>query len=346
MTMPDLQNPSRVIEAEIFSVGTWNGEAFAEQDLEEIARNFETLRDVLKPPLKLGHDPAQTLLGQNDGDPALGWVQALRVEDGKLIAGFAGVPEVVVEAIREGRYRHVSAELYFDVRHEGAELGKALKAVALLGADLPAVTNLEELSAYLDGIQDERVVVGETRQFRLDVRDGRIAPDPDESKGEVQTELAELRAFKAREESRRVAEAERSRQERFRASRAEAAGFAEQAVGEGKLAPHLRDRLLAELDAQSRVFSTRAPLAVSLDWVIAFVCAAAPVLPQDELAHASGADAALESEDPSRTLSRLASAKMSELNLSYGKAADYVLNTNPGLARAYRDYILKANAGG
>jgi hypothetical protein len=37
---------------------------------------------------------------------------------------------------------------------------------------------------------------------------------------------------------------------------------------------------------------------------------------------------------------------MVELNLGYGKAADYVLNTNPGLARAYREYILKANLGG
>jgi len=136
-------------EAEIFAVGTWNGETFTRADLEELARNFALLRGQVKPPLKLGHDDKQTLLGQHDGDPALGWVEALRVAGDKLIATFAGVPALVVQAIKARRYRRVSAEIWFKVRQGKELLGKVLKAVALLGADLPAVTTLKDLDAYL-----------------------------------------------------------------------------------------------------------------------------------------------------------------------------------------------------
>jgi len=345
--MPETIPKGRAIEAEIFSAGTWNGETFTSEDLEEIARNFELLREVLSPPLKFGHDAEQTLLGQADGDPALGWVEALRVEEGKLVATFAGVPDVVHEAIREGLYRHVSAELYFDVRHEGRALGKALKAVALLGADLPAVTNLEDLTAYLSAAQAPPGA--EVRRFTLDVREGRIAPqgeDPAPQTAE-ERELAELRAFKAREERRRKDEAENARVAGFQAAREEARRFCERAAAEGRLPPYLGARLLHELDGQRGRFSGRAPLAVSLDWVRAFVAQAPRGLPEGELALAADPGAPPEeAEDPSRTLARLASAKMVELNLGYGKAADYVLNTNPGLARAYREYILKANLGG
>ena len=136
------------LEAEIFSVGTWNGDTFTQADLEEIAANFEELKDLIKPPLKLGHDEQQ-VLDQEDGQPALGWVKSLRVAGDKLLAVFADVPAVVMEAIKAGRYRRISSEIFFNVRHGKKKHGKALKAVALLGADLPAVNNLEDLAVLL-----------------------------------------------------------------------------------------------------------------------------------------------------------------------------------------------------
>ena len=344
--MPETMPKPQSIEAEIFSTGTWNGEVFAREDLEEIARNFVLLNDVLKPPLKFGHDTDQTLLGQSDGDPALGWVEALRVDDDKLIATFAGVPELVQEAIREGLYRSVSAELYFDVRHEGRLLGKALKAVALLGADLPAVTNLGDLAAYLpQGAEPPALQFGpqgDIRHFTLDVRAGRI-----DAACAAERELAELRAFKAREEARQRDEVLESRRIRMREARGLAAEFSQRAVAEGRMPPYLRERMLRELDARQAAPNAPEEPVVGLDWVRAFVASAPASLPAGELAFTADPAAPGErDEDPSRTLARLASAKMVELNLSYGKAADYVLNTNPGLAQAYRAYILKANLGG
>ena len=342
--MPNHIPKTRTIEAEIFSTGTWNGETFDRADLEEIAGNFHRLKASLNPPLKFGHDEDQTLLGQMDGDPALGWVEDLRVEGDKLVAKFAGVPDVVHEAIREGRYRRISAELYFNVRHEGQEIGKVLKAVALLGADLPAVTNLEDLSAYLATAENGELGTNVARCFTLTAHGGRIsAPTRPEGEGAataLEAELAELRVYKARQERRRNEEA-------FHAARRDAASVCDNAVMTGKIPPHLKERLLGEIDAQIRTFTEQTQLNVSFDWLRAFINETPAQLPHGELA-VSRQDADLQSEtdDPSLSLARLASAKMIELNLNYGRAAAYVLETNPHLARSYRDYTLKANTGG
>ena len=91
------------LEAEIFAAGTWNGDKYTVADLEEIAANFERLQELHHPPLKMGHDEEQKLLGQSDGDPALGWVSGLRVVGEKLLATFAERPDIVMKAIRAGR---------------------------------------------------------------------------------------------------------------------------------------------------------------------------------------------------------------------------------------------------
>lgn len=59
-------------QVEVLSVGTWNGDTFTRADLREIAANFSRLGRQVRVPLKFGHDDGQTLLGQADGDPALG----------------------------------------------------------------------------------------------------------------------------------------------------------------------------------------------------------------------------------------------------------------------------------
>lgn len=364
MTPPD----SRRIEAEIFSVGTWNGETFTAADLEEIARNFERLRDQIKPPLKFGHDEGQTLLGQHDGDPALGWVEALRVEAEKLVATFAGVPEVVVEAIRSGRYRRVSAELYLDVRQRGERLGKALKAVALLGADLPAITNLEDLTTFLTERPAQGLQVGPGRVFTLDLIPGRTqertpgrttghpapeaaAPQPEENPMAAaspppEAELAELRAYKAEQERLREQGFTERRALAWQALRENALAFCEEQVRAGRLSPALQQRLAGELARQQGTFSADGRLRVSFEWVRDFIRQVPPLLPQGEAAQAvPPAEPADAIENPSAELARLATLKMAELNLTYARAAEYVLRTSPALARAYREFVLNPSQG-
>lgn len=135
---------------EIFAAGTWNGFPFTVNDLRKMAASFEALGDVLKVPLKLGHNDEQEM---TDGQPALGWVTALHVDaeatPPKLIAEFDDVPSIVHEAFEKKLYRAVSIELDFDVRHKDIMYDFVITAVALLGADMPAVNVLNDLASFM-----------------------------------------------------------------------------------------------------------------------------------------------------------------------------------------------------
>jgi hypothetical protein len=132
--------------AEIFSAGKWNGDEYSESDLQDIADNFNELADKVKPPVKLGH-------AWKEGQPALGWVKALDRAGSKLVATLTDVPQIVYDAIQAGRYKRVSSEIYWNYKSKaGKTYNYVLKAVALLGADIPAVSDLEDLAAYLTQI--------------------------------------------------------------------------------------------------------------------------------------------------------------------------------------------------
>lgn len=131
---------------EVFAVGKWNGMTFQAHDLAAMVEAFNALKDVHKVPLKLGHNSEQPV---TDGKPALGWVTALYVKAEKLVADFSDVPAIVAKAIDKKLYRRVSLELSIDVRYKGNLIPFVVDAVALLGADLPAVNTLADLDAYL-----------------------------------------------------------------------------------------------------------------------------------------------------------------------------------------------------
>jgi hypothetical protein len=132
---------------EIFAVGTWNGMDFTPEDLEDIVANFNLLNDTHKVPLKFGHNKEQKI---TDGQPAIGWISKLIKQGDKLFADFTDMPKVVFEAIKNKLYRTVSVELLFNVSKEtGERFNHVLDAVALLGADKPAVSGLADLDALL-----------------------------------------------------------------------------------------------------------------------------------------------------------------------------------------------------
>jgi len=130
--------------AEIFASGTHNGCTFTDEDLDGIVRAFEALGLAGRIPLKLGHNAEQPM---TDGQPSLGWVERIWREGKKLLADFRDVPAIVYEAIRNGRYKHVSVELLRDVQAATGMLPLVLDAVALLGADIPAVSSLRDLQS-------------------------------------------------------------------------------------------------------------------------------------------------------------------------------------------------------
>jgi len=134
------------LTAEIFAVGQWNGMNFEKEDLNLMSAAFNSLKEVHKVPLKFGHNDEQPF---TDGQPAIGWVGEVWVEGTKLMAKFIDIPEVVYTALQNKLYKHVSVELDMGVEHKGNYYTWVLSGVALLGADIPAVNTLADLTSFM-----------------------------------------------------------------------------------------------------------------------------------------------------------------------------------------------------
>lgn len=149
-------------DVEILAPGKWQGNktiTITEKDIPEFIKSFEEISADKKlnyePPAKLGHSEDQKIL-QADGYPAAGWVSGLREKAGKLLADFRGVPKKLAEIIKAGGYKKVSAEFYKDYEIGGKKYPWVLKAVAFLGADIPAVKTIDDIVAqYAEGLLDD-----------------------------------------------------------------------------------------------------------------------------------------------------------------------------------------------
>ena len=147
--MPEVKLHAKTLfNQELFSTGKWNGDKYTEGDLDAMVSAFHSL--PIKVPVKLGHTEAQKWFGQEDGAPALGWVENVKRIGKKLVGDLVGVPDAIAQLIANRNYRTKSAEIFWNlVDPEGQKWPRALKAVSLLGADLPAVTNLNDLATVL-----------------------------------------------------------------------------------------------------------------------------------------------------------------------------------------------------
>lgn len=104
-----------------------------EAELDEIVASYDPA--VLEAPVKLDH--------QTQGGPAFGWVARIERQGSKLIAWLRDVAAELREAVRAGRYRNRSVELYKPGNDEPSFKGKPyLRALAFLGADVPASKGL------------------------------------------------------------------------------------------------------------------------------------------------------------------------------------------------------------
>ncbi len=141
-----------ILGIEILSEGTWQGTGcpvggcvFTEADLDNLVATYDATKEVLSPPVKLGHDDNQKLL-QDDGYPAAGWLTNIRREGTKLMADIMKVPKAVADLMDVGAYRTRSVELDSNFTVGGKVYDIALTALALLGAELPAVEGLSDIT--------------------------------------------------------------------------------------------------------------------------------------------------------------------------------------------------------
>ena len=129
---------------EIFAEGKWNGNTVNSKVLSDIVEAFEATKEFFKPVLKLGHDDSQEML-KAEGLPAAGWISSIYIKGTKLFADFTDIPQKVFELIQKKAYRKVSVEIFRGYTFKDRIFDNLLGAVALLGADTPAVLTLNDI---------------------------------------------------------------------------------------------------------------------------------------------------------------------------------------------------------
>lgn len=278
---------THTFDAEIFSVGVWNGDNITIQDLNDMVKNFTRLQGKIKPPLKLGHNDKGINKNISDGQPSFGWVSALRVAGEKLIGTFSDVPTIIKKAIDKGRYKRVSAEVYYKVKSGKELFGKALKAVSLLGADIPAVKNLADLKAFFTDVPEDelKALFGKTPDmdlfdrmacYTLDVdNNGTILNKEDnmseERIKELEKELATYKEQTGTEADKLKAEIkafkDKGAKDAKEAHQKSLTELAESMVKEFKMTPASRDALVKDLETHS--YSEETGYSISVDTLTA-----------------------------------------------------------------------------
>jgi hypothetical protein len=202
----------------IFSAGTHNGDLYTKADIKQIADAFYKCKGKLRPPLKLGHNEIQNFW-QMDGMPAIGWVDNVRAVGSDLVADLVKIPRAIYELIEAGAYRTTSAEIYWNVVVEGEKYPYALKALSLLGADIPAVKSVSDLLALYN--EKFAAAYAESNEFEVKTYEGATPAKensmPDEKTPEqiaaetAAAEAAKVEADKAAVEAATKAEAEKAK---------------------------------------------------------------------------------------------------------------------------------------
>lgn len=259
------------MDMEIFAAGNWNGDKFTKEDLEQIVANFEELKSTVKPFLKLGGvNPHADLLHQ----PAIGWVDSLRVNGDRIIATVKDIPKIVFEAINRKLYRRVSSEIYAGYRNtEGKVYKFVLRAVAILGSAIPAVSTLEDLTKYLtEQNQSEKVL-----SFGFDSSDHKIIVEEDNSEMEKEQikEFEDKIAAAEKEAADAKAKLKTFEEEQRKTARAASEQgcreFCEEAVKQGRMPPFVRDAIFPKDKPSLIVFaednSVTLPFGVLKDFI-------------------------------------------------------------------------------
>lgn len=118
-----------------------NKRAYSDEDIQQIARSYNSsvAADTSnEAPIVKGHPKTD--------DPALGWVEQLKVSGSKLLAKVKDIVPEFADEVRAGRFKKVSIALY---------PGNLLRHIGFLGAVAPAVKGLkpvafEEKADYIE----------------------------------------------------------------------------------------------------------------------------------------------------------------------------------------------------
>jgi hypothetical protein len=267
---------------EIFATGTWIGNrrvTVTSKTLDDMVNSFYELTskvDGFRPFIKLGHKEMQGFGGES-GAPSFGFISKIWREGNKVLANFSNVPDALVDLINAGRYNAVSIEFLPTVNFGGETFKSVLRAVALLGAELPAVKTLKGLSASLmsedayvfedadpiETLEKEAPVANEAtyNQSQVDALvEAAVSKAIDEKTAELADSTNDLSKVVAERDEQIVAlteardKAETSLKDYVKAAdAAEVVALVDGAINEGKVLPAERNKYIALANVDATV---------------------------------------------------------------------------------------------
>lgn len=337
------------LDAEIFAVGKWNGFFFTLDDLNKIADTFNKLKEVQDVPLKLGHNDKQPL---TDGQPALGWVDKVWVAGEKLMAHYMDMPKVVYEAVSKKLYKNVSIELDIDVKYKGVDYPYVLSGIALLGADIPAVNTLKDLTHYMSrgadfsagrkvmfsaiagqsrgGIKMEELQALTKKVAELTTQVATFTTD----KATLSAENADLKAKVAKFEADAKAKAEADAKAVLSAKRVEITAVLEDGVKRGVITPAQR----AQYAKVFRIDDDAAVAVLDIAEVKTLLTASSGKQFSKEQGMAGASDDGAELPVDKQVIAECNVLMEKGEAKTFAKAQEILFMRNPKLARAYADF--------
>ena len=117
---------------------------FSDADVQAIAAGYS--RELFQAPVVLGHPKTD--------DPAYAWVDAVRVEDGVMVADLDQIDPAFAELVENGRYKKVSLSFYPPAAANNPTPGQFYpRHLGFLGAAAPGVKGLAPVE-FADGDAD------------------------------------------------------------------------------------------------------------------------------------------------------------------------------------------------
>jgi len=249
---------------EIFATGTWRGNkkiTITASDLDAMIASFTALGgqvDGFRPPLVIGHT-------RTPGEMAYGWTQRIYRVGDKILADFSDVPDYLLYSIEEKRYNSVSIEMYPSIDYAGKTFQNVLSAVAVLGAELPAVKGLKPLSASIfsdagpaEQLSKEEMMFTQEQVDALIAAAVAKATAQFKDSNEADTEKFAADLSTANDTIKSVTEAKERAEVALSVFKAEASdreldAFIETAIKEGKVLPKQKAALVAMAKSMSGV---------------------------------------------------------------------------------------------
>jgi len=231
----------------IFDTGKWNGDKYEERDLDEMVESFHEIGSKIKPYVKLGHDSGQKLL-QKDGFPAAAWITGIRRKGKQLFADFSNMPKKIYELVARKAYGRVSSEIYWNLKEGGKTYRRVLKGVALLGADTPALTSLDDFINLYTETEMQFENLKSYDNMETDMEKEHIEQIENElKKYKIENEKLEKENQELKSYSERV---------EYEKKHAEADAYIEKAIEEGRITPAQKDYFLAiAMDSSVKSYS-------------------------------------------------------------------------------------------